>query len=129
MKIAEVSKLFDVPAETLRYYERAGLLLPVNRTENGIRDFDERDLHRVEFILRMRNAGLSIEVLKEYMRLVEAGDETITQRKDILIKEKEKLEHRIEEFQFTLNMLKYKICVYEKAVLLKEKELSEIDLE
>jgi DNA-binding transcriptional MerR regulator len=129
MKIAEVSKLFDVPAETLRYYERAGLLLPVNRTENGIRDFDERDLHRVEFILRMRNAGLSIEVLKEYMRLVEAGDETITQRKDILIKEKEKLEQRIEEFQFTMNMLKYKICVYEKAVLLKEKELSEIDLE
>ncbi len=129
MKIGEVSKLFDVPSETLRYYERAGLLLPVNRTENGIRDFDERDLHRVEFILRMRNAGLSIEVLKEYMRLVEAGDETITQRKDILIKEKEKLEQRIEEFQFTLNMLKYKICVYEKAVLLKEKELSEIDLE
>jgi DNA-binding transcriptional MerR regulator len=77
----------------------------------------------------MRNAGLSIEVLKEYMRLVEAGDETITQRKDILIKEKEKLEQRIEEFQFTMNMLKYKICVYEKAVLLKEKELSEIDLE
>ena len=70
MRIAEVSEQCDISPDTLRYYERIGLLPPVNRSESGIRDYDEIDLKRVEFIKCMRSAGLPIEVLIEYVSLV-----------------------------------------------------------
>ena len=63
MKIAEVSERYGIPADTLRYDERIRLIPAVNRSENGIRDFGETDLRRVEFIKCMRSAGLPIEVL------------------------------------------------------------------
>jgi len=70
MKIAEVSERYDLSSDTLRYYERIGLIQPVNRNGGGIRDYNELDLRRVEFIKCMRSAGLPIETLIEY---VEAG--------------------------------------------------------
>ena len=69
MKIAEVSERYSISSDTLRYYERIGLIQPVNRSANGIRDYNEIDLRRVEFIKCMRSAGLSIEVLIEYVGL------------------------------------------------------------
>ena len=77
MKIAEVSERYGLSLDTLRYYERIGLIPPVNRNESGIRDYNEIDLRRVEFIKCMRSAGLPIEVLIEYVGLVQQGDETI----------------------------------------------------
>ena len=73
MKIAEVSEQFGLSADTLRYYERIGLLQAVNRNESGIRDYQEADLKRVQFIKCMRSAGLPIEVLIEYVGLVQQG--------------------------------------------------------
>jgi DNA-binding transcriptional MerR regulator len=70
MKIAEVSEQYGLSADTLRYYERVGLIPPVNRTETGIRDYNELDLRRVDFVKCMRSAGLPIEVLIEYVALV-----------------------------------------------------------
>lgn len=128
MKIAEVSKKFDISADTLRYYEKVGLLPPVNRFENGIRDFDETDLRRVDFIKSMRSAGLSIEILTEYIHLVREGDETIEKRKKILADEREKLLLKKAELDKTLNLLDYKIDVYEKALLTKEKGLVDKDI-
>ena len=84
MKIAEVSEQYGISSDTLRYYERIGLLPSVNRNDSGIRDFNELDLRRVEFIKCMRSAGLPIEVLIEYVSLVQQGDETIEARKEIL---------------------------------------------
>ena len=77
MKIAEVSERYDLSVDTLRYYERVGLLPPVNRSESGIRDYKEMDVRRVEFIKCMRSAGLPIEVLIEYVGLIQRGDHTI----------------------------------------------------
>ncbi len=57
MKIAEVSEKFGLSVDTLRYYERVGLIPPVHRNEGGIRDYDELDLRRVDFIKCMRGAG------------------------------------------------------------------------
>ena len=74
MKIAEVSERYGISSDTLRYYERIGLIPPVNRTESGIRDYSELDVRRVEFIKCMRSAGLPIEVLIEYVGLVQQGD-------------------------------------------------------
>ncbi len=123
MKIAEVSERYDISVDTLRYYERVGLIPPVNRNESGIRDYNELDLRRVEFIKCMRSAGLPVEVLIEYVALVQQGDKTIEARKEILKEQRELLAARMNEMQKTLDLLDYKIEVYEKAVLEKEKQM------
>ena len=121
MKIAEVSEQFDMSVDTLRYYERVGLIPPVNRNESGIRDYNELDLRRVDFIKCMRGAGLPVEILIEYVALVQQGDKTIEARKEILIEQRKLLIDRMNEMQKTLDILEHKIEVYEKAVLKKEK--------
>ncbi len=126
MKIAEVSERTVISPDTLRYYERIGLLPTVNRNENGIRDYNETDLKRVEFIKCMRSAGLPIEALIEYVGLVKQGDRTVGARKEILQTQRDLLAARVTEMQKTLDLLDYKINVYENAVLKKEKELSSL---
>ncbi len=123
MKIAEVSERYGLSLDTLRYYERVGLIPPVNRNESGIRDYNELDLRRVEFIKCMRSAGLPVEVLIDYVALVQKGDKTIEARKEILIEQRKLLMTRMSEMQKTLDILNHKIEVYEKAVLKKEKEM------
>jgi len=127
MKIMEVSEQFGLSSDTLRYYERVGLIPPVNRNGSGIRDYNELDLRRVEFIKCMRSAGLPIEVLIEYVALVQRGDKTIEARREILIEQRELLVARIKEMQKTLDILDHKIEVYEKAVLKNEKEMIPIE--
>ena len=127
MKIGEVSENHGISSDTLRYYERIGLLPSVNRTESGIRDYSELDQKRVAFIKCMRSAGLPIDVLIQYFELVQQGDKTIKARKEILIEQREQLLARMKEMQETLDLLDYKISVYENAVLTKEKELLPIE--
>lgn len=123
MKIMDVSEQYGISSDTLRYYERIGLIPPVHRRDNGIRDYDELDVRRVEFIKCMRRAGLPIEVLIEYVGLVQQGDKTIEARKEILREQREQLVARMNEMQKTLDLLDHKIEVYENAVLKKEKKL------
>lgn len=125
MKISEVSKRYDISPDTLRYYERVGLIPTVNRNESGIREYNEIDMEWVDFIKCMRSAGLPIEVLAEYVELVQQGDHTNEARKQILINQQDEFVRKMEEMQKTLDLLNYKIEVYENAVLKKEKELSE----
>ena len=127
MKIAEVSERYGITSDTLRYYERIGLIQPVNRNGNGVRDYGEIDLRRVEFIKCMRSAGLPIETLIEYVGLVQQGDETIEARKIILKEQRALLLGRMKEMQKTLDLLDHKIDVYENAVLKKEKEMIQIE--
>ena len=127
MKIAEVSEKFGLSVDTLRYYERVGLIPPVHRNEGGIRDYDELDLRRVDFIKCMRGAGLPVEVLIEYMGLVQQGDSTIEARKEILVEQRDLVTARLAEIQKTLDRLNYKIEVYEKALLKKEKEMLQVE--
>src|SRR5258706_14488323 len=123
MKIAEVSEQYGLSSDTLRYYERIGLIQPVHRTESGIRDYNELDLRRVDFIKCMRSAGLPVEVLIEYVGLVQQGDKTIEARGEILKEQRELLAFRMKEMQKTLDILDHKIEVYENAVLTKEKKI------
>jgi MerR family transcriptional regulator, aldehyde-responsive regulator len=127
MKITEVSKQYDISSDTLRYYERIGLLPAVNRNKSGIRDYNELDLRRVKFVKCMRSAGLPIEVLIEYVRLVQQGDQTIEARKDILKEQRAQLAARMEEMQKTLDLLDHKIEIYENALLKKEQEIVQIE--
>ncbi|HEY9152930.1 MAG TPA: MerR family transcriptional regulator [Anaerolineales bacterium] len=123
MKIMEVSEQFGLSSDTLRYYERVGLIPPVNRNGSGMRDYNELDLRRVEFIKCMRSAGLPVEVLIEYVGLVQQGDQITEARKEILIEQRGLLIARMKEMQNTLDILNHKIEVYENAVLRKEKEI------
>ena len=129
MKIAEVSEQYGLSADTLRYYERIGLLQPVNRSESGIRDYSKIDVKRVEFIKCMRSAGLPIEVLIEYVGLVQQGDGTVAARKEILQEQRDLLAARMAEMQKTLDLLDYKINVYENRVLKREQDMLQVENE
>ena len=127
MRISKVSQLTDMSVDTLRYYERVGLLPPIDRNKSGIRDYNEIDVKRIEFIKCMRKVGLPIEVLIEYFGLVQQGDQTIEARKNILLEQREKLISRMEEIQETLDLLDYKISVYEMGVMKKENAFIQIE--
>ncbi|MED1421218.1 MerR family transcriptional regulator [Bacillus smithii] len=127
MKITEVSEKFDISQDTLRYYERIGLIPHVNRNKSGIRDYTEEDCKWVEFIKCMRSAGLSIEVLIEYVKLFQQGDATIEARKELLTEQRKKLIARMEDMQKSLERLNYKIERYEQSVIEKEKELKRLE--
>lgn len=114
MKIAEVSKQYGLSADTLRYYERIGLLPGVTRNASGIRDYSEQDCARLQFVKCMRGAGVSIEALIEYMQLFEQGEQTATARKTLLEEQRELVEKRIADMQAGLDRLNAKIENYEE---------------
>jgi DNA-binding transcriptional MerR regulator len=116
MTISEVSEKYDITAETLRYYERVGVIPPVNRNENGIRDYTEIDCNWVQFIKCMRNAGLSIESLIEYTSLFQKGNSTREARKQILIEQRDELVTRISDMQTALDRLNKKIDGYDETM-------------
>ena len=105
MTIAEVSQKYQLTADTLRYYERIKLIPPVNRNSSGIRDYTEEDCNWVNFIKCMRGAGLSIEVLAEYVSLFQQGNQSIPARKALLLEQRRQLADRITEMQETLKRL------------------------
>ena len=92
MTIAEVSKRYEIPVDTLRYYERIGLLPPVNRAKSGFRDYTEGDCQWVSFIKCMRAAGIPVEALIDYVALFQQGDSTREARRQILVEQKELLQ-------------------------------------
>ena len=114
MTIAEVSRKYGISADTLRYYEKAGLLRNIPRTKSGLRDYDEGACQSVEFVKCMRGAGISVEALAEYISLFEQGDATVRQRKELLMEQREQLVKRIAEQQEALARLDYKIRNYER---------------
>lgn len=123
MNITEVSKKFNLSPDTLRYYERIGLIPNVNRNKRGIRDYTDEDCRWVEFIKCMRSAGLPIESLIKYVSLFQQGDQTIYERQALLVDQRNILLTRIEEMSKTLERLNGKISRYEQTVLQKEKNL------
>ncbi|KZL90443.1 MerR family transcriptional regulator [Clostridium magnum] len=127
MTITEVSKKYELSADTLRYYERVGLIPEVNRNKNGIRNYTEEDCRWVEFIKCMRSAGLPIEVLIEYVTLFQKGDETIEARKEILTEQRKQLIEKMEDIKKTIERLDYKIERYDQSVVKKENELKRMD--
>lgn len=117
MNITQASKAYDMPSDTIRYYERIGLVPPITRNKNGHRDFKEQDLNWVYFAKQLRGAGVSVETLCEYVSLFQQGKETMPTRKALLVEEREKIAHKIEEMQSVLNRLDHKINRYEEHLL------------
>lgn len=123
MRIAEVSKMYDISADTLRYYERIGLLEHVRRNESGIRDYSEADCAHIQFIKCMRGANVSIEALIEYMQLFAEGDSTVAARKALLEEQRDLVQERINEMQAGLDRLNFKIENYDSIIRKAEQGL------
>lgn len=114
MNISTVAEKSELTAVTLRYYERVGLIPPVQRKNGGVRDYSEADVEWIGFIKCMRSAGLSIDSLIEYTSLYQVGEETSDARKAILIEERNQLQMRFQEMAETLERLNMKIEHYDK---------------
>ncbi len=127
MQISEVSEKYDLSPDTLRYYERIGLLPPVRRSKSGLRDYSENDLNWIDFIKCMRRAGLPVEQLARYVELFPQGDATVAARKRILQDQREQIAERIAELQQTLAMLDDKIARYESSVMPAERRLVQME--
>ncbi|MDF2570890.1 MAG: transcriptional regulator, MerR family [Sporomusa sp.] len=123
MTITEVSQKYDISQDTLRYYERIGLIPRVNRNKSGIRDYTEENCNWVEFIKCMRDAGLSIEVLTEYVGMFQQGDTTIEARRELFVGQRKLLIKKVEDMQKTIERLDYKIAKFDQTIVEKEKEL------
>ena len=114
MTIAEVSKQYDISADTLRYYGRVGLIPSVTRNKSGFRDYSEEDCNWVSFIKCMRRAGVQVEALIEYVSLYQRGNGTQEARKQLLIEQRDLLKAKTEEMLATLQLLENKIERYDQ---------------
>lgn len=116
MTIKEVSETLNITQDTLRYYEKIGLIPSIKRTKGKIRDYQKKDVEWIEHVTCMRKAGLSIKTIIDYYELLKKGDSTIIDRLKLLEKQKKEiLEHR-KQIDETLKRINYKIERYEIAV-------------
>lgn len=115
MTIREVSEKYGVSADTLRYYEKMGMIPPVTRSASGIRDYTAEDLRWVELAKCMRASGLSVEAMVQYVQLFQQGDETIQERLSLLLSQRAELLEKREKIDAALLWLERKIERYEAA--------------
>src|ERR1044071_5475893 len=124
LTIQEVSEITGLSAHTLRYYERIGLIHPIEREENTRRCYIKDDLGWIDFLLKLRATGMSIQDMQRYARLQRQGDQTLPQRVEMLKVLKGNVERRIQELNEHLKLVNYKIEIYQEIV--SEKSLEKI---
>ena len=126
MTITEVSKKYGLTADTLRYYERIGLIPSVPRNKSGIRDYDEESCQWIELMKCMRKSGVQIDALIQYVSLFQEGDATLDARKNLLIDQRNQLAERMKDMQASLDRLNYKIERYEQSMMAAERNLQRL---
>ena len=129
MTIAEFSRKYDISADTLRYYERIGLIPPVPSTRGGLRDSGEESCGWIQLMKCMRAAGVQIEALIEYVDLFQQGDATLDARKALLVEQRDQLVSRMAEMQASLDLLNQKIDRYEQGMMTAEQQLRRLHAE
>ena len=125
MTITEVSKKYGLTADTLRYYERIGLIPPVPRGKSGARDYGQESCQCVELMKCMRAAGVQIEPLIEYAALAQQGDGTLEARRNLLVRQREQLTARMADMQASLDRLDYKIDLYARRIAQQDRQSPE----
>lgn len=123
MNIKKVSEITNVSADTIRYYERIGLLPRITRTNSGVRNFTEREIGILEFVRCFRKAGMSVEALIEYISLLEEGEGTERERLRLLTEQRDEMDDRIYELNQARERLNYKIENYENIIQKHEQKL------
>ncbi len=122
MTITEVSNKYNLTKDTIRYYEKIGLIPKVPRNKSGIREFNEESCRWLEFIKCMRQSGMQIEVLIKYVDLFKQGEKTVKERKKLLEQQLKKLLDKEENIKNTIERLKFKIKIYDEIVEGKRKD-------
>lgn len=117
--IKEAAAETGVTAHTLRYYERIGLLEPIGREENGRRRYGEADIYSVRFLTMLRATGMPIQGMLVFMRLTRIGDETVSERAELLEHHQRELRSRLKELAGHMEVLERKIAWYHE----REREL------
>lgn len=115
MTIKEVCEKYNISQDTLRYYEKSGMIPPVPRSEGGIRNYGKEDLRWIEMALCMRNAGLSVEDMALYLKLFMEGDKTIGERLELLNNQLAILKEQKSKIDETIDLLSYKVERYKEA--------------
>ena len=116
LTILEVAKVTGLTAHTLRYYERIGLIHPINREENTRRCYTADDVGWIDFLLKLRAIGMSIKDMQRYAELQRQGDNTLPERVEMLKALRDKVESHIDEMNQHLKLIYYKIDYYQKVV-------------
>ena len=113
--VGEMAKRLGVPASTLRYYDKEGLLPFVERSSGGIRMFQDSDFEWLQVIGCMKKAGMSIRDIRRYIEMALQGDDTIDLRLEMFRHQREVLQRQMAELQHTMEMVEYKCWYYETA--------------
>ena len=113
--IGQVSEMFDLPISTLRYYDKEGLFPNLHR-ESGIRKFGETEIEALRVIECLKKSGLEIRDIKKFMQWCVQGSETYEQRRELFVKQMEKVENEIERMNRVLDLLRFKCWYYEQAI-------------
>lgn len=113
--IGQISKMFNIPISTLRYYDNEGLFPHIKR-ESNIRIFSDNEIEALRVIECLKKAGLEIKDIKEFMNLCKLGPSTYTQRKELLEKERTNLKLKIDNLNKSLDMLNFKCWYYDVAI-------------
>ncbi|GAA3638054.1 MerR family transcriptional regulator [Lactobacillus hamsteri] len=125
LTITEVSKKYDLKPDTLRYYERIGLLPEVPRKENGNRYYNEGMQGWIEMIVCLRHSGVPVEKLIDYSDMLREGDSTLQAREDLLKEQLDELEIKKKNLNRSIKRLKHKISLYESGEIKKNKSYFE----
>ncbi len=121
--IKEVSERFNISSHTLRYYEKEGLLPPIQRKENRIRLYSDTDLEWLHLICCMRATGMSISYIKNYIDLCHLGRDTVPERRQIILNQKEIIEGEIKKYKNLLKLVNKKLEHYDNINRLDQKQI------
>ena len=113
--IGQVSQMFNIPISTLRYYDKEGFFPNLKRL-SGIRRFGEQDIEALKVIECLKESGLELKDVKQFIKWATKGSSTYKNRKELFEKRKIAVEQEIKKLQKTLNILEYKCWYYDKAI-------------
>ena len=113
--IGDIAKLFNIPASTLRYYDREGLFPNVKRSNGGIRVFSDAEVGTLKVIECLKSTGMEIKDIKQFLDWCGEGDATLQKRRDMFYERRKIVEKQIEAIQKTMEMIEYKCWYYETA--------------
>jgi len=115
LAISEVAEATGLSTHTLRYYERAGLMLePVDRASSTHRRYSESDVNWVLFLTKLRATGMPIARVKEYVELVRKGDRTTADRLELLLRHRITVLAQLDEITQSLAAIDKKITLYKE---------------
>ncbi|SEP21199.1 DNA-binding transcriptional regulator, MerR family [Paenibacillus sophorae] len=123
--VSQISQMSGLPASTIRFYEKEGIIPNVNRNTSGRRQYSDEDLLLLELVICLKDTGMMIEEIKQYTHLIVQGNETIGLRREILLAHKKNVEQQLMRIRENLEQLNQKIAVYDGLVTV-EKNLDKL---